>query len=66
MVTIGDLRKLIENQPDDMEIGGVVHFGEALTCYGISIVNVDKYRSRSTEKKTILCISIEYAGDIPD
>lgn len=56
--TLGDLRKIIQDQPDDIEIGDSGHFGELLMCEDIRIEYVSG--------KKILKIRIEDRGEEPD
>ena len=64
-MNIKDLREVISDLPDDMEIGGFGHFGELLEVYEIRVGEVDsgfpKYNSQ-----TVLIIDIEDAGEEPD
>ena len=64
-MTIKELKEKIIELPDDMEIGGYGHFGEYLECWDITTTTVTKGRF-GNDKKEILCISIEDAGDEPD
>lgn len=64
-MTIKELKKIIQDLPDDMKIGGSGHFGEFLECYSISVIEVRENR-KTNERKPILSISIEDAGEEPD
>ena len=64
-ITVKDLKEKIQFLPDDMVIGGSGHFGEFLDVYDIEVRTVTKGRI-SDNKETILCISMESAGDEPD
>jgi len=41
-MTIKDLKKLIENLPDDIKVGGCGHFGDFLECYSASLQSFSK------------------------
>ena len=62
MITIKDLKKIIENLPDEMKVGGSGHFGELLECYSINPTKV----TINYMKEEILCIVIENAGEEPN
>lgn len=64
-MTVAELRKFIENLPDDMEVGGSGHFGEKLECWSISTESVSLGRFQP-KSETILCISIESPGPDPE
>lgn len=64
-ITVGDLKLIISNVPDDVIIGGCGHFGELLECYSIELSEVNKSYLDDTKIK-ILNISIDFAGEIPD
>ena len=64
-MNIKELKEIIKELPDDMEIGGSGHFGEFLECWDVVKTTVSKSRL-SGDKKEILCISIEDAGEEPD
>lgn len=68
MNTIKDLKKIIENLPDNMLIGSSGHYGEYLECYNISInkVNKDLFNNRAANTIEILNIEIESPGPEPD
>lgn len=68
-MTIKDLRQIIEGLPDDLEVGGAGHFGEMLKCLDIYIreviININD-NPRIWQSKSILCITLEDAGEEPD
>ena len=67
--TIKDLKRIIENLPDDMKIGGSGHFGEFLSCLEMRVESVYKTRNtfnKISEKEDILLINIESAGEEPN
>lgn len=57
-MTIKELKEIIKDLDDDMEIGGTGHFGEFLQCYDAEVTTVSGF--------TFLNISIESAGEDPD
>lgn len=61
-ITVGILKEIIKDLPDDMIIGGSGHFGEFLEAWYIDKKRVNK-DGKSVE---ILCISMESAGEEPD
>jgi hypothetical protein len=63
--TVGKLKQLLENLPDDMEIGDSGHFGEFLECYDINVGFVFLSQN-TTQKKRILSITIESPGEEPE
>lgn len=66
---IKDLKELIANLPDDMEIGGSGHYGEFLEIYDIQVKTVKSHefpRRLESVSMEILCISMESAGDEPE
>lgn len=67
-MTIGELKEIIKNLPDDMLVGGSGHYGEYLECYDICVENVrnNYFTHKEEDSKTILCISLEDAGECPD
>lgn len=70
-MNIKDLKELIANLPDDMEIGGSGHYGEFLEVYDTMTRNVTIRKpifgnQYNKETKLILCISMESAGDEPE
>lgn len=64
-MTVKDLKEKIMFLDDAMRIGGAGHFGEFLECWDIEVRTVTKGIATS-ETETILCVSIEDAGDEPD
>ena len=69
--TIGELRKIIEELPDDMEVAGRGHFGEKLECEyieaGVVSVEVqDDAGPVGTEFPRVLVINMEPAGEEPE
>lgn len=69
MKTIRDLRKAIEELPDDMEVVGSGHYGERRTTYSIQVGVVDEQRCsslRASKKMEALIIEIEDCGEEPD
>jgi len=66
-ITVKDLKEKIQFLDDNMLIGGSGHFGELLEVYDIEVRTVSKKRfSNENDTETILCISMESAGDEPD
>ena len=61
---VKDLKDRIQFLDDNMVIGGSGHFGEFLDVYDIEVRTITKGRF-SDDKETILCISMESAGDEP-
>lgn len=64
-MTVLDLKKIIANLPDDMQVGDSGHFGEKLECYYAQVMDVRTSLSDNTLLK-MLCINIESPGDEPD
>lgn len=64
-MTIAELKKEIENLPDDMEVGSAGYFGELLVVYGSEVRDLIKSRLNK-EKINVFCIYIEDAGPEPD
>ena len=71
-MNIGELKKLIADLDDSMELGGSGHFGEFLECCDVYVTTVHKPKpgtrgySRDYEQVKILQISIESPGTEPD
>lgn len=69
-MTIEELRDLIKNLPDDMEVGGCGHYGEFLECYDARVSTVRKsyFHSINGDKEeiNIFLIAIESPGEEPD
>jgi hypothetical protein len=64
-MTVGKLKEIIKDLPDDMLIGSGGHFGEYLECWGIRVGEV--YKSlREDSRLKILKIEIESPGPEPD
>ena len=64
-MNVGELKKIIENLPDDMPVGSSGHFGEFLECYSARQTNVSLSR-RSSIVISILAIDMEDKGPDPD
>lgn len=64
MKTIKDLKKAIQDLPDDMEIGGSGHYGEYLECLNLGTESVT-ISIDDNNLKEIFCIFIESPGDEP-
>lgn len=69
-MTVGDLRKIIQDLDDNMRIGGSGHFGEYLECLDIHTCDVSighpLGKRSDNAKETILAISIEDPGEEPN
>jgi hypothetical protein len=64
-MNVKQLKELIKDLPDEMDIGGSGHFGEFLECVEVSVSDV-YISDGSREIKKILCVKIEDAGEDPD
>jgi len=64
-MTVKELKEIIALLDDDMKVGGSGHFGEYLECWDAIPTTVTKGKFGGV-KETILCISIEDAGDEPN
>ena len=72
MITVGQLRKLLEEYPDDLPIGVIGHFGEVLPVYKDCCSKENGYitpdafwRNPNREVIDILCIKTPDLGDDP-
>lgn len=57
-MTVGDIKKIVADLPDDMEVGGSGQYNEFLDCLDISVTSVTNGRLGNTNKN-ILCVEIE-------
>lgn len=62
MLTVQELRELIEDLPDDMEVCGCGYFGEPLEIYRAAVGPV----SHREDEQRALVIDMENAGEEPD
>lgn len=68
-MTVGELKKIINNLDDNMRIGGSGHFGEYLECLHVNVEEVYLSKSewkKKSQKEKILSFLIENPGEEPD
>ena len=72
MITVGQLRKLLEEYPDDLPIGVIGHFGEVLPVYKDCCSKENGYitpdafwHNTTREYIEILCIETPDLGEDP-
>ena len=67
---VKELKKIIKNLPDDMEVGGRGHFNEFLEILSVEVTKIDKdspfYGVNKTSEVDILYIDIEDMGPDPE
>jgi hypothetical protein len=56
---VGELKKILADMDDNMEVGGSGHFGECLEVYSVHL-------SYSNHRDKFVEIEMESAGDEPD
>jgi hypothetical protein len=61
-MTVKELKEIINNLPEDMQVGGVGWMGEFLDIEDISVGTALK----DNQEIEILEITMEWAGEIPD
>lgn len=70
IMIIKELKKIIKDLPDDMEVGGIGHFNELLVVLGTKVTKVDKDYPFHGENKNseidIFCIDLQCKGPDPD
>jgi hypothetical protein len=67
-MTVGELKKIIQDLDDNMKIGGAGHFGEYLECLDVKVreVSAKKGWKITDERVKILSFTIEDPGEEPD
>lgn len=66
-MNIKELKDIIKDLPDDMEVGGSGHYCEFLDCFSVQIASVSIYdkRNKKIGEKEILNIDMEQSGPDP-
>ena len=66
-MNIKELKDIIKDLPDDMEIGGSGHCCEFLDCFSVHVTSVSIYdkRNKKIGEKEILNIDMEQSGPYP-
>lgn len=63
---IKELKAIIENLDDNIDIGATGHFGEFLECYGAELKDVYEGIQSTKAEKRILHLNIELPCNAPD